>query len=129
MAKAVSVTTERQIGEIDIARHVCERCLFHYPQHRIFIPLTRYANPSIFIQLLLPPHPMSHFIYHKRLFPAEIFYTIFKAWNELDDMSIIQSAKKLGYCLHTLFLFTRSDWKTMMFPVVSNSHPLCSKKH
>ncbi|ESK90541.1 integral membrane protein [Moniliophthora roreri MCA 2997] len=60
---------------------------------------------------------MSHFIYHKRLFPAEIFYTIFKAWNELDDMSIIQSAKKLGYCLHTLFLFTRSDWKTMMFPV------------
>ncbi|KAL0574512.1 hypothetical protein V5O48_007445 [Marasmius crinis-equi] len=36
---------------------------------------------------------------------------------QLREITPAQLLRKTGYFLHTLFLFTRSDWKTMMFPV------------
>ncbi|KAG7091430.1 hypothetical protein E1B28_010466 [Marasmius oreades] len=56
-------------------------------------------------------------IHDKQLAPSKVATSVLRAWKHLKEVTVVQLQRDAVYFLHTLFLFTRSDWKTMMFPV------------
>ncbi|KAK1231993.1 hypothetical protein PQX77_004874 [Marasmius sp. AFHP31] len=55
--------------------------------------------------------------HNHQLAAADVAASVLRTCKLLREITAVQLIRKGGYFLHTLFLFTRSDWKTMMFPV------------